>query len=1077
MKKILLVCFSFALVFNVWAQDRVVSGKVTSAEDGSALPGVSVVLKGTAIGTVTDSDGNYKLSFPSNDGVLVFSFIGMSGKEITIGDLSVVNVALGLDVKQLSEIVVTAQGVQTEKKALGYAVTTINGGALAEKPETDVARLLSGKVPGVNITQTSGMSGSGTNIVIRGYNSLTGTNQPLFVVDGVPFNSDTNVEGDFSSGSLGTSSRFLDLDPGNIESLSVLKGLAAAVIYGEQGKKGVILITTKNGAKRKQGVEVSLTQSVYANKIASLPTFQNNFGGGFQNNYGPFFSNWGPHFKDGSPEGYYSPDSVAHPYSHWADPALTAAFPQYQNKKIAYRAQPDISNFFRTGLISNTSLSLGASTETTSFNANFSYSNEQGFTPGNNLVKINGGVGVTSQLSKKFSVSTTLNVATTDMETPPLSAAGAGGGTLGAGFSLFSELLFTPRNVDLMGLPFESPVDHSSVYYRTGNDIQNPRWTATYTRNTDNVRRIYGRTQFTYDFTDDLSLSYRVGFDTYSENQSYEVNKGGVQNSSYKNGLYRTINITNKIWNHDVVLNFNKSLSDKFSIQSLVGANIRQDDRSRDGMESSQQIAFGLMNHNNFQQHSSASGFSLIDGTNPPPFQYQTTKIWEGIYGQVIIDYNKYLYVTVSARNDWTSTLENTNNSLFYKGGSVSFLPLEAFNVKSDNLNSLKVRLSYGESAGFPAPYQTRSTLGANGRAFVDNNGNIQSSNYTQSLLGNKNLKPELQKEFETGVEGTVLKDRLTFDISYFDRRTNNLISTIPLDPSTGYQKTTINIGELQTTGWEISLNGRLIKFGDFAWNLGVNFYRYNSIVNSLGNGLSQVLVAGSTNPGNYAIPGKPFNQIRGIGILRDKDGNKVVDDTGIYLNGTEQVDLGNPNPDYTMSFNNSFSFKGLSLSAQFDYRKGGAIYSTTANTLMGRGVTKDTDVGDRNGTLIVPGVRQDGSINTTPISYADAFYSNLLNYGISELSMYDGTTIRLRNVSLSYALPKNLLEKSPLKAFKSVSITATGFNLWYNAVNFPKYLNFDTDVLSTGVGNGLGLDYMTGPTSRRYGASLKLTF
>ena len=495
MKKFLLMCFSFGFAISVWAQDRVVTGKVTSADDNSPLPGVNVVLKGTTNGTVTDSEGSYKLTIPAEGGALIFSFIGLQTSEIDIGERNVLDVQLGLDIKQLSEIVVTAQGIQTEKKALGYAVTTVAGATLTERPETDVARLLSGKVPGVSITQTSGMSGSGTNIVIRGYTSLSGTNQPLFVVDGVPFNSSTNQQGDFTQGSLATSSRFLDLDPNNIESINVLKGLSAAVIYGEQGKKGVVLITTKNGMKRKKELEINVTQSVFANKIASLPTYQNDYGGGFQNQYGPFFSNWGAHFKDGSPASYYSPDSIPHPYSHWADPALSAAFPQFQGKNIAYRAQPDVHHFFRTGIIATTAINLGAATDKLSYSANFAYSKETGFTPGNDLRKLNGGLGMTAQLSKKFSNTTTLNFSSTEMETPPLAAAGAGGGTLGSGFSLFSELLFTPRSVDIMGLPYESPIDHSSVYYRTGNDIQNPRWTAAYSKNTDNVTRIFGKTQ------------------------------------------------------------------------------------------------------------------------------------------------------------------------------------------------------------------------------------------------------------------------------------------------------------------------------------------------------------------------------------------------------------------------------------------------------------------------------------------------------------------------------------------------------------------------------------------------------
>ncbi|MBS1488982.1 MAG: SusC/RagA family TonB-linked outer membrane protein [Bacteroidetes bacterium] len=1049
-----------------------VTGKLTSKEDGSALPGVNVVLKGTTNGTASDSEGNFKISVPSSGGILVFSFIGLESQEVEIGARNVVDVQLGSDIKQLTEVVVTAQGIQTEKKALGYAVTSVAGTALVERPESDVARLLSGKVPGVSITQTSGISGSGTNFVIRGYTSVSGTNQPLFVVDGVPFNSSTNSQGDFTSGTVTTSSRFLDLDPNNIESINVLKGLSAAVIYGEQGKKGVVLITTKNGVKRKKDLEVNLTQSVFFTKVI-LPEFQNNFGNGYQNKFGFFFSNWGPHFKDGSAAGYYSPDSIPHPYSHWADASLGAAFPQYQGKHIAYRAQPTIANFFRTGVINTTALNLGASSEKLSYNANFAYSKEQGFTPNNDLIKLNGGIGVTAQLSKRFSNSTTLNVATTEFQSPPVAAAGAGGGTFGAGYSLFSELMFTPRSVDLMGLPYENPVTHGSVYYRTGNDIQNPRWTAAYSRNTDNVRRIFGRTQFTFDITDDINVMYRVGLDTYSELQEYQVNKGGVQNSSFVQGLYRTVNITNRIWNHDILLNYRKAINDKFSVQGVLGGNIRQDDYNQNGIESYQQIVFGFMNHNNFSQHSTTMSFPNSTGVSGLPLQYQSTKIWEGIYMQAILEYSKYLFVTLNARNDWISTLEANNHSLFYKGGSASFLPLMAFNLENDKLNSLKVRISYGESAGFPVPYQTRTTLSSNGRGFVDNNGNPVSTNATAPLLGNKKLKPELQQEIEAGLEGSILKNRISFDISYFNRVTNNLITNVPLDPSTGYQSTTINVGKLTNTGWEVGLNGKPLVTRDFTWDLGLNFYHYNPMVNSLGGGLSQVLISGSTNPGNYAIPGRPFNTILGIGILRDAQGRKVVDNTGIYLNGTSQASLGNPNPNYTLTINNSFSYKGLTLTAQVDYRDGGAIYSTTANTLLGRGVTKDTDVGNRNGTLVVPGVLQDGSPNTTPISYSDAFYSNLLNYGISELSMYDGTTIRLRNVSLSYSLPKALIGKT----FKAVSITTTGFNLWYKAVNFPKYSHFDTDMLSTGVGNGLGLDFLTGPSSRRYGASIKITF
>ena len=550
MRKFLLVLFSFAFVFSAWAQDRIVSGKVTSSEDGSSLPGVNVVLKGTSNGAVSDVDGNYKLNVPTSGGILVFSFIGLQTQEVEIGARSTLDLQLAADVKQLSEVVVTAQGIRSEKRALGYSVTTVGGAALQQRPESDVARVLNGKIPGVQINQTNGMSGTGTSIIIRGFSTISGTNQPLFVIDGVPFNTNTNQQGDYSQGSLATSSRFLDLDPNNIESISVLKGLSATVLYGEQGKKGVILITTKNGSNRKKDFEVTINQSVFANKIASLPEYQNNYGNGFYQNYGHFFSNWGPPFKSSPYANDNSPATIPHWYSQWGDPTLRAAFPQFQGTTVPYAPQQTSAGFFRTGVISQTSLNIGGSTEKVNYNANFGYTHEDGFTPGNTLVKYNGGVGISAQLTKKLNVSTTMNFARTDMVTPPIAAAGAGGGIAGTGFSLYSELLFTPRSVDIMGLPFETPGDHRSVYYRSGNDIQNPRWTAKYCQNTDKVDRIYGKTSFTYDLTDHLSAVYRVGLDTYNETQEYIVPKGGRQNSTYINGLYRTTDISNTIWDH-----------------------------------------------------------------------------------------------------------------------------------------------------------------------------------------------------------------------------------------------------------------------------------------------------------------------------------------------------------------------------------------------------------------------------------------------------------------------------------------------------------------------------------------------
>ena len=600
MRKFLLVLFSCAFVLSSWAQERTISGKVSSQDDGSGLPGVNVLLKGTSNGTVTDVEGNYKLAVPSSGGRLVFSFIGFTTEEVEIGERTVVDAGLTTDIRQLTEVVVTAQAIQQDKRALGYSVTSISGNVVAQKPEGDLARLLQGKIPGVNITSTGGVSGTGTNIIIRGYTTITGNKQPLWIVDGVPFNSNTNAQGNFLSGNQATPSRFLDLDPNNIERIDVLKGLSAAVLYGEQGRNGVMIVTTKNARKKKEKFEVNLNQSYYVTQIASAPELQNNYGNGFDQNWGFFFSNWGPKFG-----AIGTRDSIPHPLSN-APAAIRNQFPEFLGKNVKYQAFPNnVKGFFKDGFSSNTSINVNGSSENMSYNASVSYLEDEGFIPNNTLRKLNFGLGFNANVTPKFTVSTSFNYAGTDQATPPISA-GNGSGTAGSGVSIFADVFYTPRNIDLMGLPFETPVTHQSAYYRAGNDIQNPRWTAKYTLSTNDVKRFFGRTSFSYKLMEGLEITYRVGLDTYTEYQQYMVNKGGPQNI---NGLYRTVTAQNTIWNHDVFVSYNHSLNQDFSLNFVVGLNNRRDLYTQDGQESAQQVVFGFMNHSNFLTHSNVNSF------------------------------------------------------------------------------------------------------------------------------------------------------------------------------------------------------------------------------------------------------------------------------------------------------------------------------------------------------------------------------------------------------------------------------------------------------------------------------------
>lgn len=1068
--------FTMALSYEVSAQQRVITGTVISEEDGLGLPGATVLVKGTTVGTTTDLDGNYSINVPAGSNVLVFSFVGLKSSEEAIGNRSQINVTLTVDAAQLGEVVVTAIGVEREKKALGYAVTTVGDEQLENRPEQDVSRVLQGKVPGVNITSTNGMSGSGTNMVIRGYSSATGSNQPLFVVDGVPFNTSTNAANGFTTGGAATSSRFLDIDPNNIQDISVLKGLSATVLYGDQGRNGVVLITTKSGSSKRSAAEVTVNQSFFSNKAASLPTYGYEYGNGFQQGPGFFFSNFGPRMDEGL--------TIPNPIATSSVAKIRNAFPEYWVDGIIggtptpyeYKAYDDPSKvFFRTGLVANTSVQISGGSDKTGFNASFGYTDDEGFTPGNELVKYNFGLGVNSAVTDKLSINSSFTFAITDLESPPVNAA-FGSGPSGGIPSVFAHVLYTPRSVDLAGLPWNNPVDNSSVYYRSGNDIVNPIWLVNNYKNTSDVKRFFNATSLIYDITDDLAVTYRFGLDTYNEKQELRYNRGGPSSSlATQSGYYRTINITNTIWNQDLIISWNKELSDKFGMSVLLGGNSRYDSYVQDGVASQGQLAYNLFRHSNFTNSSSNDAYS--GGTMNRTEEERRM----GIYTNITLDYSNYLFLNLVARNDWTSTVEKANRRILYPGASISFIPTTAFNWNSASLNELKLRLGYGTSAGFPSPYRTRNILTQSARAFV-RDGSVTQTHSVSNNLGNPNLKPELIEEVEFGVEAVMFNNKLTVDLSLFEKNTNDMITNAPIDPATGFTRTLINIGKIRTRGVELQATINPISTASgFNWNSTVNWSMYRSTTMELGFGLEEVVVAGFTTLGNFAIPGEPFNVIKGIGFARDDQGNPIVLSDGVYQADPDLKIIGNPNPKWNASWINSFDFKGFTLSAMIEYRHGGDVFSNTVTSTLARGVTKDP-VADRELVYIMPGVRQDGvKDDGTPnyikndyqISASDYFFSGYQGR-TDEPNIFDGSMIRLREVSLAYELPSSLMAKSP---FKRASIAVSGSNLWFNALNFPPNMNYDVDVLGTGVGNGLGFDFVTGPSSRRFGGTVTLTF
>ena len=528
-----------------------------------------------------------------------------------------------------------------------------------------------------------------------------------------------------------------------------------------------------------------------------------------------------------------------------------------------------------------------------------------------------------------------------------------------------------------------------------------------------------------------------------------------------QSGLYETANIINTIWNQDLILNWKKQFSDDFGMSALLGGNSRYDSFTRTGIESQNQLAFGLFNHSNFTS-ANAAGLNRL--------QEQRRM---GVYANLTFDYSNYLYLNISARNDWTSTVEKENRSILYPGVSVSFIPSSAFDWNSSTINDLKLRLGYGTSAGFPNPYRTRNTLAQNAIAF-SRDGSVTQTHSVSNVLGNPNLRPELQQELEFGVEAVMFNNKLRFDLSLYEKNTNDLITQAPIDPSTGFTSTAINVGKIRTRGIELQANISPISTASgFTWNSIVNFGLYRSVTMELGDGLDEIVVAGFTTLGNFAIPGEPFNVIKGIGFERDEQtGLPVILSNGLQKQDPDLKILGDPNPRWTGSFINTFSFKGFTLMAMLEYRHKGAIFSNTVTGTLARGVTKDPVV-DRELTYIMPGVKEDGTPNDIQISASDYFFGGY-HLGADEANVFDGSMIRLREVSLGYELPTNLMAKTP---FKRASVAVSGSNLWFKALNFPPNMNYDVDVLGTGVGNGLGFDFVTGPSSRRFGGTVTLTF
>jgi outer membrane receptor protein involved in Fe transport len=598
-------------------------------------------------------------------------------------------------------------------------------------------------------------------------------------------------------------------------------------------------------------------------------------------------------------------------------------------------------------------------------------------------------------------------------------------------------------------------------------------------RQTNQTNRFFSSSSVNYKLTDWLTATYRLGLDTYSEKQTYWLNKGG--GTSYDvnliPGVFRAVNGTSTIFDHTGLLSMNKSLSQDLHLSALVGYNYRRNTYNQTGLESLGQVIYGLIEHRNFTS-TQAKDFR---GNN---LNLQRNSTIAGAYFDASLDYKSMIYLNLSGRNDWSSTLQKENRAKFYPGGSISFIPTAIFpTLASDILDFWKIRVAYGSSANFGLPYNTVPYMTLNSQARQDQI-NTSITLRQSDRLANPKLKPELLTETEVGTEFNLLENRIKANVSYYNRQAKDQIIERPLDPSTGSLTTFINAGTIVNKGWEVALTLTPLRRGDWNWDVTLNYTKNTSLVKSLPEGSKEILVNGISNLGNFAIEGQPMNVIKASYTEKTPDGRLIVSETGSYKIGNEIAIIGNPNPDWLGTVISSLSWKSVTFGMQWDYVHGGQTLSYTAATMVGRGVAKDLESFDPTLPLVLPGVREvkdaGGTVtgykeNTIPLTTAGVFFGNtIIGEGAYDRGIYDATRIRFREVSLTYSLPHATVSKIGLKG---VNISFVGNNLWFRAINAPKYARADFDRTAFGTNNGAGFDYLGGPSARRYGVNLKINF
>ena len=1106
MKKIMLLLAFFAIGLQVlMAQTKEISGTVTSAENGETIPGVAVSVKGTTLGTITDMNGTYTIRVPQEAQNLVFTFVGMGTQEVPIGNQTRINVAMTSELIAVDEVVVTALGITRDKKSLGYSVQAVSGEDINNVKNDNFVTSLSGRVSGIQVKNNTNFGGS-TNVVIRGSTSLTGNNQALFVVDGVAIdNSNTNNIGQLEGrNGFDYGNAAADINPNDIESISVLKGAAASALYGSRATNGVILITTKKGkATVGKAPTVRLSSNITISNIdkSTFPKYQWEYGAGYGKDYysdpeedGSLYPGF-EYYADVDGDGvtdytvpYYEDASRGQKF----DPAVSvfqwdALYPDSPNYLQAtpwVRGANGPESFFKTGVGTSNNIEIAGGNDQTTYRFSYTYFDQNGVMPNSHLTRNNANFNGSHKIIDNLKATTSVNFVNTE---------GKGRPSTGYSDNIMSSFRqWYQTNVDI-GL-------QKSLYESTGDNItwnpaaydnlapaywDNPYWSRYQNYEQDSRDRFIGYAQIDWDIITDLKAMGRFSIDTYNELQEERKAIGssagefGVNRPDVTSG-YSRFTREYRETNLDFMLNYHKAFSEQFDMTAILGTNIRR----------TRAESFYASTNNGL----SVPGIYALANTKDPmllPEETLTQVGVNGIFGSISLGFNSTYFLDATLRRDQSSTLPEKHNSYYYPSVSASMIFSNL--VTADWLSMGKLRLNFAE-VGSSAP----------ALSLIDTYTQIQSFAGTAlttlpNTKQNADLKPERQRALEAGLEMNFLKNRLGFDLALYKNNTFDQLMPVSVSYATRFEAKWVNAGEIENTGIELSLLGTPVKIDDFRWDVRVNWAKNQNKVIELytdmaGNEVTNLLLGGLQGGVSInATVGQPYGTILGSDFQYHENGGRLISPTtGRYLiSPTNDVVIGDINPDWTGGISNAFKYKNLTLSFLVDIQQGGDIFSLDLWYGLGTGLYEETvglnDLGNpkrdpivgrddtnktyapNSGGTLNKGVLADGSENWVRV--------NEENYGAQGWAVdpnaryvYDASYVKLREVSLSFGLPTNLISKLYIS---NASIALVASNVWIISKNLP---HADPEA-SQSSGNIQGWQSGVMPTNRNFGFTLNLQF